>query len=99
MAYTAEISRVNPTCFLFLIDQSGSMAESWGGEAGKTKAQGVADAINRLLQTLVAGVPKAITSSTATSLERSATAAGRAILTRSAWASPFNPWRKTSSSP
>jgi hypothetical protein len=29
------------------------MAEAWGGEAGKTKAEGVADAINRLLQTLV----------------------------------------------
>ena len=53
MAYTAEISRTNPTCFLFLIDQSGSMAERFGGEAGKTKAQGVADAINRLLETLV----------------------------------------------
>jgi hypothetical protein len=53
MAYEAEISRVNPTCFLFLVDQSGSMAEPWGGEAGKTKAEGVADAINRLLQTLV----------------------------------------------
>jgi hypothetical protein len=53
MSYEAEISRVNPTCFLFLVDQSGSMAERWGGEAGKTKAQGVADAINRLLQTLV----------------------------------------------
>ena len=53
MSYEAEISRTNPTCFLFLIDQSGSMAEAWGGETGKTKAQGVADAINRLLQTLV----------------------------------------------
>jgi hypothetical protein len=53
MAYTAEISRANPTCFLFLVDQSGSMAERFGGDAGKTKAQGVADAINRLLQTLV----------------------------------------------
>ena len=53
MPYEAEISRVNPTCFLFLVDQSGSMAERWGGEAGKTKAEGVADAINRLLQTLV----------------------------------------------
>ena len=52
-AYTAEISRVNPTCFLFLVDQSGSMSERWGGEAGKTKAEGVADAINRLFQTLV----------------------------------------------
>jgi hypothetical protein len=53
MPYEAEISRTNPTCFLFLIDQSGSMAEAWGGEAGKSKAQGVADAVNRLLQTLV----------------------------------------------
>ena len=53
MPYTAEISRANPTCFLFLIDQSGSMAERWGGDAGKTKAEGVADAINRLLETLV----------------------------------------------
>ena len=53
MPYTAEISRVNPTCFLFLVDQSGSMAERFGGESGKTKAQGVADAINRLFETLV----------------------------------------------
>jgi len=53
MAYTAEISRANPTCFLFLVDQSGSMAERFGLQATKTKAQGVADAINRLLQTLV----------------------------------------------
>ena len=27
MAYSAEISRTNPSCFLFLIDQSGSMQE------------------------------------------------------------------------
>ena len=53
MAYSAEISRVNPSCFLFLIDQSGSMAESFGGQSGKRKADGVADAINRLLQNLV----------------------------------------------
>ena len=53
MPYQAEISRTNPTCFLFLVDQSGSMANRWGGEAGKTKAEGVADAINRLVQTLV----------------------------------------------
>jgi hypothetical protein len=53
MSYAAEISRDNPTCFLFLVDQSGSMAERWGGAAGKTKAEGVADAINRLLQTLI----------------------------------------------
>jgi len=53
MSYSAEISRTNPTCFLFLVDQSASMAKPFGGEAGKIKAQGVADAINRLLQNLV----------------------------------------------
>lgn len=54
MTYTAEISRTNPSCFLFLIDQSGSMDDPFGaGDAGKKKADGVADAINRLLQNLV----------------------------------------------
>ena len=28
MAYSAEISRSNPSCFLFLIDQSGSMQDA-----------------------------------------------------------------------
>jgi hypothetical protein len=53
MPYAAEISRTNPTCFLFLVDQSGSMSKPFAGPAGKTKSQGVADAINRLLQNLV----------------------------------------------
>jgi hypothetical protein len=53
MPYTAEISRSNPSCFLFVVDQSGSMTKPFGGERGKIKAQGVADAINRLLQNLV----------------------------------------------
>ena len=72
MAYTAAISRSNPSCFLFLIDQSGSMDEVLNptnvrpaevpfqkdGQTythvaeGPTKAQLVADAINRLLQNL-----------------------------------------------
>jgi hypothetical protein len=51
MSYHAEISRANPSCFLFLIDQSGSMADRFGS-SGKTKADAVATAINRLLQTL-----------------------------------------------
>jgi hypothetical protein len=51
--YAAEISRSNPTCFLFLVDQSTSMDDPFGGQSGKTKSQGVSDAINRLLQTLV----------------------------------------------
>jgi hypothetical protein len=54
MAYTAEISRGNPSCFVFMIDQSGSMADTFGaGEGNQKKADGVADAINRLLQNLV----------------------------------------------
>lgn len=53
MSYTAEISRSNPSCFLFLIDQSGSMADPFGGPVGKRKADGVADVVNRLLQNLV----------------------------------------------
>jgi hypothetical protein len=54
VAYTAEISRSNPSCFLFLIDRSGSMDDPFGaGESGRKKADGVADAINRLIQNLV----------------------------------------------
>ncbi|MGA2034764.1 MAG: vWA domain-containing protein [Thermoguttaceae bacterium] len=60
MAYTAEISRTNPTCFLFLVDQSGSMNEPFGSEAGRTKAEGVADAINRLLDALVRRCTKGV---------------------------------------
>jgi hypothetical protein len=57
--YSAEISRANPTCFVFLVDQSGSMLEPFAGQAEKRKADGVADAINRLLQNLVLKCAKA----------------------------------------
>jgi hypothetical protein len=54
MPYTAEISRTNPSCFLFLIDQSGSMQHPFPSTEGKKpKSEAVADAINRLLQNLV----------------------------------------------
>jgi hypothetical protein len=61
LAYDAEISRANPGCILFMIDRSGSMEDpffgtiegSTGGGQKPTKAQGVADAINRLLSTIV----------------------------------------------
>ena len=54
MAYEAEITTANPGCFLFLIDQSGSMGDEIADKhGGKTKAQGVADAINDLLNDLV----------------------------------------------
>ena len=70
--YTAEISRVNPSMILFLLDQSGSMSDVIDPSnvqpmkepvvvdgrtythtaAGQTKAQFLADGINRLLQNL-----------------------------------------------
>jgi len=60
MAYTAEISRDNPALVIFLIDQSRSMGERLGnGEDHRTKAQCVADALNRLLQNLAIKATKA----------------------------------------
>ena len=34
MPYSADISRTNPGCFVFLVDQSGSMSEALGGQPG-----------------------------------------------------------------
>ena len=51
MPYTAEISRSNPTAFLFLVDQSGSMSDTMS--SGRSKAQQVADVLNRTLATLI----------------------------------------------
>lgn len=53
MAYQAEISRVNPSCFVFLLDQSGSMSDRFGGDAAGSKADQLATVINRLLANLV----------------------------------------------
>lgn len=52
MPYLAEISRKNPACLIFLIDQSGSMSGSFGGGKG-AKKDAVADVINRLLYNLI----------------------------------------------
>ncbi len=50
MAYSVEISRANPTCFVFLLDQSTSMTDPIAaGDGPKRKADAVADALNRLL--------------------------------------------------
>jgi uncharacterized protein YegL len=56
MVYQAEISRDNPTCFLFVIDQSGSMDEKT--ESGRPKAQFVADVLNKTIFTLVINCSK-----------------------------------------
>lgn len=53
MPYTAEISRRNPGCIVFLLDQSGSMAEPFGRRRDTTKAKGAADAINSILRAII----------------------------------------------
>jgi len=54
MPYSAEINRTNPTCFVILLDQSGSMSDSFGGtDASLRKADFLADVVNRTLHDLV----------------------------------------------
>lgn len=57
MPYTAEISRSNPTALIFLVDQSGSMDDKLA--TGRSKAQFVADALNRTLMNLITRCTKA----------------------------------------
>ena len=52
MTYTADISRANPACFLFLIDQSGSMTQALSGQPGQRKMDQAADAINGILHAI-----------------------------------------------
>lgn len=51
MPYSAAIQRSDPTAFLFVVDQSGSMGDSMPG--GRSKAAFVADVLNRTLMNLV----------------------------------------------
>src|SRR5690349_11811364 len=52
MSYSAALSRTNPTCFLVVVDRSGSMEDPFSN-GQRRKCDGVADAINRHLQSLV----------------------------------------------
>jgi len=51
MSYSAAIDRSNPSAFIFVIDQSGSMDEKM--ETGQTKSEFVADVLNKTLYQLV----------------------------------------------
>ena len=53
MPYTADISRQNPACFLFLVDQSGSMTQALAGQPGPRKMDQAAASLNRILDTMV----------------------------------------------
>lgn len=52
MSYSKSLSSKNPGLFLFLIDQSTSMADMWGGDTNKSKADQVTDVLNRFLRDL-----------------------------------------------
>ncbi|WP_175725911.1 vWA domain-containing protein [Burkholderia ambifaria] len=52
MAYQAAIQRSDPTALLFLVDQSASMNDKMAGSE-RTKAQFVADVLNRTLASLI----------------------------------------------
>lgn len=57
--YSAEISRLNPTCFLFLVDHSTSMQNPLMGVPGNPrKSEFVADALNKVIQSLVVSASK-----------------------------------------
>jgi hypothetical protein len=58
MAYQAPIQRSDPTAFLFLVDQSRSMGDAMAASE-KTKAQFVADVLNRTFMDLVTRCTKA----------------------------------------
>jgi hypothetical protein len=52
--YTQEISRAQPACFLFLLDQSGSMEEPLGGtDPPQRKCDALVDAINGWLNNMI----------------------------------------------
>src|ERR1041384_5614799 len=53
MPYSAQITRANPTLIVFLLDQSGSMADPFGGEQSARKADFVASTVNHALHDLV----------------------------------------------
>ncbi len=52
MPYTAEISRANPACFLFLVVQCMGMGFDMPGQPGQTKGDVSADAVNRIVDAL-----------------------------------------------
>ncbi len=51
--YQVRISRERPGCFVFLIDQSGSMRSSWGNDRSKSKADLVALYVNNALNEVI----------------------------------------------
>jgi hypothetical protein len=53
MTHSTRITSKNPTCLVFLLDQSSSMRQPMPDGNGKSKAEVLADAINKLLYNIV----------------------------------------------
>lgn len=54
MSYSARITTINPTAFVFMVDQSGSMEERMVfGKQEMSKAEAVAKVINKIIRQLV----------------------------------------------
>jgi hypothetical protein len=49
MPYSERLTRANPACLIFLLDQSSSMDDPFGGETRGRKADALADAFNKVL--------------------------------------------------
>jgi len=89
MPYQAPIQRTDPTVLMFLVDQSGSMGDRTAASE-KTKAQFVADVLNRTLMDLARAAPR-LTAFETTSKSASSATARRARRTgsRAPWAREF----------
>ena len=46
MPYTVDIDIANPACFLFVIEQSGSMTGAFAGHPGQRKMDQTASTVN-----------------------------------------------------
>ena len=53
IAYDTRINRDRPGCFVFLIDQSGSMKDFWGADNSKSKAEMVALYVNNAIHEII----------------------------------------------
>ena len=77
MTYQRTIDRRHPGCLIFLLDQSGSMAEPiGGGHASVSKAQALADIINDLLPHIIKRCVKIRTARRATTTTWASSATG-----------------------
>lgn len=52
MPYSIRITSTSPACFIFLLDQSNSMSQPAASAPGKSLAEGLADAVNRVLRNI-----------------------------------------------